>query len=324
MANNSKTARYHRLVITLLMTICVFSTPAFAAEKANFVQTIEEQFKASDITFGTANSNVPFIPVAFAGSKFYSDTQAEGPNSNKLEYDVNSYQQAAGVPFFMGQKDVLVLGEYLSWTEFNVHTNGVNSFEVASVGLPIGWLKQVKPSWQMAAFVMPFGHYTMLKHDEYWDWEYMGGVFARYVQSETLWWAFGVYADVAEHDDNFYTPYVGASWAINEEWTLSAIMPWPAISYAPSSDWLFQLGASPSSSSWSIDLERNNTSMNLDAWDFGLSVEHRVYGNFWLSAEAGVGGFRALRFSDSDVEDVDVDFSKGAFFGVNFKYRPAL
>lgn len=311
-------------LLTLSVACCVLPASVMAEQEPNFAQRFEAQFKASDIKFGSAKSKVPFPPIATLGSKHYTKALAKGPNSEQLEYDVDSYRQAAGIPAMLGPKDLLVVGEYLSWTEFNVLTEGVESFEIASIGLPLGWLRQLNPDWQLATFVMPFGHYTMLPKDDYWNWQYLGGIFTRYVQSDSLWWAFGFYADIADNDEDFYTPYVGASWAINAQWTLSAILPWPSLSYAPTSDWLIRLGASPSAASWSIDLDEADANMNLDAWDFGLSVEYRFHGNFWLSAEAGAGGFRALRFSDSEVEEVDVDFSEGAFFGINIKYRPAL
>ncbi len=154
-----------------------------------------------------------------------------------------------------------------------------------------------------------------------WDWQYLGGAFSRYVQDETLWWAFGFYFDVGSGDDT-YIPYIGASWSINERWTLSAVMPWPAIIYSPSPDWMLRLGAAPSGASWSLELEGKNVGVNLDAWDFGLTGEYRFAGNFWLGAEAGVGGLRGLRLDDGNLEEPDVEFSSNAYLRFSVKFRP--
>ena len=93
---------------------------------------------------------------------------------------------------------------------------------------------------------------------------------------------------------------------------------------APSKDWLFRLGASPSGSSWSFNPDGSDASLNLDAWDFGLSAERRLSGGLWLSLEAGVGGFRGLRLSGSDVESPDLDVSTSPYLGINLNFRPAI
>ena len=226
------------------------------------------------------------------------------------------------MPFLLGERDALVIGEYLSWSDFSVKAASDDSFAVTTVGLPVAWLRQVDPAWQVAAFVMPLGHHDDIDGSN-WAWQYLGGTFARYVQHERLWWAFGFYFDVAP-GDNFYIPYVGASWVINERWTVSAVMPWPALLYAPDKDWLFRLGASPSGSSWSFNPEGGDAAVNLDAWDFGLSAERRLSGGIWLSMEVGVGGFRGLRLSGTDVDAPDLDVSTSPYFGIDLKFRPSL
>jgi hypothetical protein len=111
---------------------------------------------------------------------------------------------------------------------------------------------------------------------------------------------------------------------INERWTLSAVMPWPALIYAPNRDWMLRLGASPSGSSWSFKPGEGDATVNLDAWDFGLGAEHRLGGDIWLALEAGVGGFRGLRLSGSSLESPDLDVSTSPFIGLSLNFRPSL
>ena len=289
----------------------------------SLMQRIAKKFEHSKIEFQRSGSNAPFIPIASLGASFYGDAEVDTRNKGRdVEYDVNTVSQVAGVPFLFGDRDALIIGEYLSWSDFSVKSDTNDSFNVTTVGLPVAWLRQVNPQWQAAAFVMPMGHYDDIKGSN-WAWQYLGGAFARYVQHDRLWWAFGFYFDIAP-GDNFYIPYVGASWVINERWTLSAVMPWPALLYAPNRDWLFRLGASPSGSSWSFNPDGSDASLNLDAWDFGLSAERRLSGGLWLSLEAGVGGFRGLRLSGSDVESPDLDVSTSPYLGINLNFRPAL
>lgn len=299
-----------------------FPLTAAAQNNPGFVQFLIDQYEHSDIQFSRADSNAPFIPIGFLGASYYGDAQVEGPHGVALTYNVKSMEQGAGLPFFLGDKDMLLIGEYIAQTEFDFDTTIPNRFDVTSVGLPVGWLRQLNPQWQLISFVMPFGHYNHVDGGV-WNWQYMGGLFARYEQSNNLWWAYGIYADVTPGDD-FYIPYLGAYWSINRQWTIEAIMPWPAVAYAPNQDWMFRLGASPSSASWSFNAEEEADSINLDAWDFGLGVEHRIQGNVWLGLEAGVGGLRAFRFTQGGSEAADIDVSSGAYIELALRYRPAL
>mgnify|MGYP000034161134 CR=1 FL=1 len=83
-------------------------------------------------------------------------------------------------------------------------------------------------------------------------------------------------------------------------------------------------GAAPSGAAWSLDLDNSEVAVDLDAWDFGLGLEHRFAGNLWLGARAGVGGLRGLRLQDSKVEEPELDFSSNYFLGLTLNYRPAV
>ena len=75
---------------------------------------------------------------------------------------------------------------------------------------------------------------------------------ARYARNGRLWWLFGV----GFNDSDFGTtwvPYVGASLILNERWSVSALLPWPQVIYAPSKDGFVSLGAAYSGDSWAVD-----------------------------------------------------------------------
>jgi hypothetical protein len=303
---------------------------ASAADEDSLMRRLTLQFEHSDIEFQRAASNIPFLPVAFLGASYYGDSEIDGSNlrdQKDYQYDVTTVSQAAGLPLLLTERDALVVGEYVSIADIDVTSDDTSgnttSFTVGTLGLPVAWLRQINPDWQSVAFVMPMGHRDD-RHGSQWSWQYLGGAFGRYVQNDRLWWAFGFYADVGPGDD-FYIPYIGASWSINERWTLSAVMPWPAVLYAPDKDWLFRLGASPSGASWSFNPVRgSDTAINFDAWDFGLGVERRLGGNFWLAFEAGVGGFRGLRVTGTDVDSPSLDVSTAPYVAIDVKFRPSI
>ncbi len=281
-----------------------------------------EAFDQSEFIFERSGSAIPFPPLAFLGAGYYGDARVENAATGReVVYDLQSASQAAGLPLLLGERDALLLGEYVSWSRFRLQGEQSEDFEVTSIGFPMAWLRQVNDQWQAAAFVFPLGHDSSAPNAE-WSWQYMGGVFARYVQSDSLWWAFGFYADVAP-DEDFYIPYLGVTWNIGQHWALSAIMPWPALVYAPNDDWLFRLGASPSGASWSLAPgSEQDIAMNLDAWDLGLSVERRLAGRIYAGLEAGVGGFRGLRLDGSELEDSGISIHSSPYLKFEINFRP--
>ncbi|MEE4193521.1 MAG: hypothetical protein V2I66_18220, partial [Halieaceae bacterium] len=65
---------------------------------------------------------------------------------------------------------MLVVGEWLSRSQFDSRSSALQSFHVDSAGIPVGWLRQVNRSWQTAAFVMPLGYKASLANAS-WRWE---------------------------------------------------------------------------------------------------------------------------------------------------------
>jgi hypothetical protein len=322
--NSSRTTVAGAITATVLACGEPGISPAVAADDGGgFIQDTIRGFQQSDFEFQRSISNAPFPPIAFLSASTYSEVEFERPGGGKGSYDLDRVSAMAAVPALLGKRDALFAGAYLSQAEFGLSGARQDDFRVRTVGIPLAWIRQQNPDWQYAAFVMPLGHEADLPGSD-WNWQYMGGAFARYVQRDNLWWAFGLYADI-QPDDEFYIPYLGASWSINERWTLSAVMPWPAVIYAPGPGLMFRLGASPSGASWSFDPgEGGETAVNLDSWDFGISMQIRVYANIWLGAKAGVGGLRGLRLDEDGVEEPDWDLDANGFVGLEVNYRPGL
>ena len=309
------------LCLAALLLATTATLPDAIAE--SFMQERIDAFRASDILFQRSDSNVPFMPIAFLNASTYSEAQVTNNTTGEtVNFEQQGVSAMGGVPFLPTNRDMLVTGAYVSSTQFTSEDPERDDFRVDSIGVPLGWLRQVNPRWQAAAFVMPFGHRST-QDEGNWSLQTLGGVFGRYTQHERLWWVFGVFADHSEQE-SYALPYVGASWSINDRWTLSAVMPWPSVMYAPTRDWLFSLGASPSGAAWSVQDQQRDVAISLDAWDFGLTVERRLHRNLWLSAKTGVGGLRGLRYStrDDDVEAPDIDVGASAFFALSLRIRP--
>jgi hypothetical protein len=308
------------LCIGLCLGLCIS-----ASAQQGFVQKTVEDFADSEFVFPRSGSNAPFLPIAYASVRSYGEAKIEDTLTGEtLEYSQQGASAAAGVPFLMNDSNALVLGGYLSSNHFDTNSAEIEDLRVDTVGLPLGWFKQVNPQWQIAGFVMPLGHRST-QRDSDWALQTMGGLFARYTQNERIWWAFGVFAD-DNTNESYVIPYAGASWVINPRWTLSAVMPWPSIIYAPNRDWMFSLGAAPSGAVWSRQRDNNEVAISLDAWDLGLTARRRLHRTLWLSARAGVGGLRGLRLNtgNGNVEEPEFGVGASGFFSLGIDIRPAM
>jgi hypothetical protein len=236
-----------------------------------------------------------------------------------IPFSQTSLSQGAFVPLPIGQRDALVVGEWLGWTRFDLKDNG-REIEVLSLAVPLGWARQLEPNWQLGAFVAPLGHRT---HSDDWYWETLGGVFGRYTQSDRTAWVFGVYFDISPLED-FYTPYLGVAFIVNERWSINAVMPWPSVTYAPSRNTLFRLGIAPSGASWSIEPGQKHPRMSLSAWNFGIAIEQRAYKYLWLGLEVGVSGTRGLSLVGSDWQGLETKLDNTGFVLATVNFRPSL
>ena len=290
-----------------------------------FIQRAARAFTESDLVFARSFSNAPFLPVAFLGSSHYGDAMVseEGatPETAGTRYQATGTSQYAGVPFLLSKRSMAVLGEYVSYADFSVD-NG-EDFTVTSASIAAGYLYQVDPDWQVIAALVPFYNHSSLGERGKDYWQVMGGAVARYTRNDRLWWLFGVVFD----DSDFGTsvlPYVGASLTLTERWSVSAILPWPQLMYAPSKDWFLSLGASYSGNSWAVNNTTGAVGLNLSGFDFGFGGAMRLKGPLWLEGSVGVGGLRALTITDGDVSGPSIDVSSSPFIKLSLTFRPSF
>jgi hypothetical protein len=306
----------------VLLLAALVAPSAFAD---GLMDALVTRFAQSDFVFPRVNSDVPFVPLAWASTSYYNDATFTQPASNSttdVGYRQSSFTEAAIVPVPVGRRDALVVGEWVNVTQFRL-LSGDRNLNVTSVSLPVGWARQVQHDWQVAAFVAPLGHTSA---GDGWYWETLAGAFARYTRNERLAWIFGAYMDKAPLE-SFYTPYVGATWVLNQHWSLGLVLPWPGINYSPNPDAMFRLGIAPSSASWSVEGANEQTGgthprINFDSYNLGLDAEHRVYRNFWVGIEAGWSGLRGLTVVGGQYESLSTRMSGTAYVLLTVNFRP--
>ena len=295
-----------------------------------YVAKKSSEFSESDIMFTRAPSNMPFLPLMYLGGSHYGEAAVLGPDDGapQKRYTQSSSSFAAGLPMLLNKTDAVLLGVYASRAELRLDNAAddpvdvdADRINVNSLALGGGYFSQINDSWQALGFMMPLYHDSDLPGDSSY-WQTWSGLFGRYTRSEDLWWAFGVFADSSPFE-SYVLPYVGFSWVINPEWSVSGIMPWPAITWAPSKDYFWSLGVSYSGTGWAINQETGSVGMSINSFDFGLGFEHRLFGTLWGSISAGVGGLRALQINGGNqVEEPEFDVTSSSFIRLNFTVRP--
>ena len=291
-----------------------------------YVDRKAEAFANSDLVFTRSRSNAPFLPIAYAGGAVYDDATVRDfaqPGSS-LDLQQSSASIAAGLPFLASSTDALVLGLYAGRSQFSVEGDnplGLEDFKVTSAALGAGYLKQVNEAWQGLAFVLPFYNDTDLASGSNY-WQTMGGVFARYTHNPDLWWMFGAFGSTSSFE-SYLLPYVGVSWTISPDWTVSGILPWPQIIWSPSRDWLIGVGGLYSGSGWAVSAATGEVAVDLNAFDLGVEYQRRLYGSLWGSLSAGVGGLRNLQFSPGgETDGPEFDVSSSPYIRLNLTMRP--
>ncbi|HEY5809878.1 MAG TPA: hypothetical protein VIT67_18030 [Povalibacter sp.] len=306
-----------RIAMYSVATVLLQTPPAMAD---GLIGALVQRFAQSDFEFVRGQSNAPFPPAASLTTSVYQESEFRRPDDadSDVTFQQAAVSQYALLPIPIGRRDAIAIGEWVSWTHFDIDNSPRNDLEVLSVGLPVGWVRQASPGWQVAAFVAPVGHRTP---EDSWYWETLGGAFARNLRGDRFAWVVGVYFDVSPLED-FYTPYLGATYLINERWTLNAIMPWPSVTYAPTTSTVFRLGVTPSGASWSVEPGERHPRMNLSTWNFGLTVERRIARNLWLGFEAGVAGLRGLSIVGGDWEAPETKLHNTGFARLTLNLRP--
>jgi hypothetical protein len=300
------------------------TTEVVEANDSSLAETAQA-FAESELVFVRGLSNAPFLPVALLSTDYYDDAMVseEGatPDVAGKRYQVNTTSQYAGVPFLLNKRSMVVLGEYLSYSDFSVE-NG-EDFSTTSAAIAAGYLYQVNKDWQLMGGILPVHHRSSLGDRRKDYWQVMGGALTRYTRNDRLWWLFGVVFDDSEFGTT-WLPYIGASLIINQAWSVSALLPWPQVIYAPSKDWFVSAGASYSGSSWAVNSSTGAVGLNLSGFDFGVGGARRLKGALWIEAKAGVGGLRGLSINDGDITGPAIDVSSSPFISISLTLRPSF
>src|SRR5262245_61609227 len=96
-----------RACLRALLLLLTFAANA----KGSGLDQLSPQFLDSDFIFSSTQTNVPCVPLAWLDASSYQDSDIHG-----REFRQTSLSEATLVPFLVGRRDALLIGQWGTWT----------------------------------------------------------------------------------------------------------------------------------------------------------------------------------------------------------------
>ncbi len=307
-------SKYIQLKVRLVILSLLFTASPLLAGN----QLIDAVMR-SDFIFDRNVSNVPFIPLAYVN--FNSQSNLEFKDEcigDNCEFDFQSVSQGLALPVWVGKQNMVLLGESFESKSLNT---GVNSIDINSAGILAAWVSQPSEKWQAGAFIYT---YRGIGEDELAR-ESKGnitGAVARYRHSPHFHSYWGM-VRLEEYNNEILYPYIGFDWYIGKEWSVSGLIPWPTVQYAPSTDSIYKFGALYSGAEWLVNNNDNVYANDFEKWDFGIAYEHRLWNYLWGEIAVGYSGLGKFYIrSGTDIElDLDIENTPFIKLGINVRFE---
>jgi hypothetical protein len=108
---------------------------------------------------------------------------------------------------------------------------------------------------------------------------------------------------------------------MDPKWLISIVMPWPAVSYAPSDHFVTTFGVLPSGANWAMDEAGENATGSFGGWDVGVRCGWRLTKLLWLSTGVGFSGLRSLQVDDSGETAFEQKLDREPFVSIGLGLR---
>jgi len=284
------------------------------------VDSILANFHQSEFPFGRTDGNAPFPPLAWVSYQDRGESTLS-LNGQDVRFDESSLSQFLLAPLWIGQKDMIVAGEYAGWQRVTFNTPRTAERDVYTFMPILGWMRQTGPRQQVAAFVAPeYSHGADYEGHEFAEWSGYAGIIGINWTSDDFAWAYGAVGQFSEERSLLF-PYVGCYWQPSPRWSVAAILPWPSVSYAPSRDYMFQVGLSPADATLASSPD-GNLNVSYTSWNLLFSAHRRLARNYWISANAGWSGIGNFAVSTDGDTETNYDLRRGVVWSLQISFRP--
>lgn len=278
-----------------------------------------EAILKSDFQFDRNISNVPFFPLGYLSASYHDALEIDAPISSpsNTEFSYRSFNQGFGLPVWVGKKDMLILGESIELDRLDF---GNRAVDMNTAGILLAWISQPSAAWQMGAFGYWYNGFNEDAGISSSSGNYSGFI-GRYRHKERFHTYWGL-VRVKESHDTYYYPYAGFDWYIGHELSLSMVLPWPTLNYAPNNNELYKVGALFSGNEWEFDVNNAPRQNSFSKVDFGVSYEKRLKGMTWFEIGAGYSGFGHIVLDEHGDSQYDSEISGEPYIRIAINLRP--
>ena len=305
-----------RRLLALLLLLLAGSAPA----PAGVIDSILENFHRSDFAFGRTDGNAPFPPLAWLSYQDHGESDLT-LNGQTVRFDEHSMSQFLLAPLWIGKKDMVVAGEYFGWQRVSFNAPLTAERDVYTFMPILAWMRQTGPHRQIAAFVSPeYSHGADYAGHEFSELSGYAGVIGINWTSTDFAWAYGLVGDFSS-DHSLVFPYLGCYWQPSPQWSVAAILPWPSVSYAPSRDYMFQVGLSPADATLA-SAEDGSLRVSYTSWNLLFSAHRRLARNYWISANVGWAGIGNFAVSTDGNTETDYKLRRDVVWSLQISFRP--
>jgi hypothetical protein len=308
-----------RRISTIHMCCSLFLLLFINTRAYGFGEILIDKILRSDFIYDRGVTNLPFIPIGYlAATHQDSLTPDQCPLAQpECELQYQSITQGAGLPVWVGQKNMLILGETL---DVDVFDTGRDSTTINTGGLLAAWVSQHSERWQSGAFIY---HYQNLDSDTRSD--NTRGTFAgwvgRYRHSASFHSYWGA-VQVNSGDESLLYPYAGFDWYLNKRWAVTAVLPWPSISYASSETQLFRIGALVSETSWTVKRDNRFYTQDFSQVSLGVSFEQKFSRLIWGEFSLGYTGLGKWQIETDADSKLNTDIADQPYVKLALNVRP--
>lgn len=305
-----------------MVRVCLLAVLLGAnASQAAIIDVLLERFQKSEFAFGRVDSNAPFPPVGWVAFNAYDESKLF-TNLGELRFKEIGVSQALVAPVWIGRRNMVLLGEYYSWQQVDFtlprpQRVNINTF------MPIAaWLRQVGARGQFGAFIAP-EFIDGAGYDEHGLEKYGGyaGLIGVHWTSANFAWIYGG-VGLFSPDDQVFLPYLGLLWQPKREWSISLILPWPTITYAPTPDYMFQLGLLPAGATLTTSQTGRDLRVSYDSWNLMFSANRRISTSWWISAAVGWSSLSSFSIDSSGDSEISDDLKRGVLCTLQISLRP--
>ena len=262
-----------------------------------------------------------FPQVDYPKVQYYPHGQlslASGP----VAFDEAVYSEGCILPVGIWRRDLLLLGQYYSWTDVQVSTPNRVHGQISSFTPIAAWAHQFGHEDQGGVFFAPtfsrghnFAGYNITATESY-----SGAVGLHWTSDHLAWFYGAIYQQQGSR--GLFLPYAGVFWQPDQVWSFSLVVPWPAVSFAPTKDFYLRFGLSPAGAVFDRSLDGRHVSVSHSSWNLMLSPNFRVWRSLWLSGAAGLSNFGSLTVSTDGHVTLASKLARRVVWQLQLSFKP--